>query len=286
MKVNCAIVQANFSVDVDDNVDKMCAAILEAGRNGAKIICLPELATTEYFCVGMHEEYLAYAEPIPGPSTERVAAAAREAGAYVLFPVYERVKDGELYNSAVFIDPQGEIVGKYRKIHIPLVKTNDMHGNIVESNEKFYFRPGNLGYPVWDTSLGVKVGTTICYDRHFPEGPRCLALNGADIIFIPVATPLGGEMFEIELRAHAIANLCWVGAANRVGQDTNGHFDLRFYGKSLWSAPNGEIMAQAGMEGDEILYCEVDTERSRKLREGWGFFRDRRPEMYEEITAR
>jgi beta-ureidopropionase len=285
MKVKCAIVQVNFSVDKDENVTTLCDAVREAGKNGARIICLPELATTEYFCVGMHEEFLDYAEPIPGPSTEKVGAAAKDAGVYVLFPLYEKVKDGELYNSAAFIDPGGEIAGLYRKIHIPLVKAKDMHGNVVEGNEKFYFRPGNLGYPVWDTSLGVKVGTTICYDRHFPEGPRCLALNGADIILIPVATPLGGEMWEIELRGHAIANLCWVAAANRVGRDRNGHFELNFYGRSLWAAPDGELVAAAGTEGDEILYCEIDTDRSKELRDAWGFFRDRRPEAYAEVTA-
>ena len=126
---------------------------------------------------------------------------------------------------------------------------------------------------------------TICYDRHFPEGPRCLALNGADVIFVPTATPLGGEMWEIELRGHAVANLYWVGAANRVGKDRNG-FDLEFYGRSLWSAPNGELVATPGTEGDEILYCEIDTDLSKRLREEWGFFRDRRPEAYTEVTAR
>ena len=143
---------------------------------------------------------------------------------------------------------------------IPLVNVNG-----IEGNEKFYFRPGNLGYPVWDTDLGIKVGVTICYDRHFPEGPRCLALNGADVIFVPTATPLGGEMWEIELRGHAVANLFWVGAANRVGKDRNG-FDLEFYGRSLWSAPNGELVATAGTEGDEIVYCEIDTDLSKAAR--------------------
>jgi beta-ureidopropionase len=280
MKAKCALIQFNFSVDVEDNVAKLCDYVREAGKNSAEIICLPELATTEYFCVGMHPEFLDYAEPIPGPSTEKVAKAATNANAYVVFPLYEKVKDGELYNSAVFINRQGEIVGKYRKNMIPLVKIGD-----VEGNEKFYFRPGNLGYPVWDTDLGIKVGVTICYDRHFPEGPRCLALNGADVVFVPTATPLGGEMWEIELRGHAIANLFWVGAVNRVGKDRNGHFDLKFYGRSLWSAPNGELKAVAGSEGDEILYCEIDTDVSKHYRDAWGFFRDRRPEAYAEVTA-
>lgn len=280
MKAICALVQMNFSVDVAENLEKGCEYVAEAGRNGAQIVCLPELATTEYFCVGMHPEFLDYAEPIPGPSTERMARAARDANVYVVFPLYEKVRDGELYNSAVFLDRRGEIAGLYRKNMIPLVKV----GN-VEGNEKFYFRPGNLGYPVWDTDLGIKVGVTICYDRHFPEGPRCLALNGADVMFVPTATPLGGEMWEIELRGHAIANLFWVGAANRVGRDRDGHFDLDFYGRSLWVAPNGEIDTAASTSGDELLYCEIDTDVSKHYRDAWGFFRDRRPEVYREVTV-
>jgi beta-ureidopropionase len=244
MKVKCALVQMNFSTDVDENVARATELIREAGQNGARIISLPELATTQYFCIGMNRAFM------------------------------------ELYNSAAFLDRSGEVVGLYRKNMIPLVNVNG-----IEGNEKFYFRPGNLGYPVWDTDLGVKVGVTICYDRHFPEGPRCLALNGADIVFVPTATPLGGEMWEIELRGHAIANLFWVGAVNRVGKDRDG-FDLEFYGRSLWSAPNGELVAVAGSEGDEILYCEIDTDLSKRLREEWGFFRDRRPEAYAEVTAR
>jgi beta-ureidopropionase len=280
MKATCAVVQMNFSVDPAENIAKGCEYVAEAARNGAQIVCLPELATTEYFCVGMHPEFLDYAEPIPGPSTERVAQVARAANVYVVFPLYEKVRDGELYNSAVFLDRSGEIAGLYRKNMIPLVKVGD-----VEGNEKFYFRPGNLGYPVWDTDLGIRVGVTICYDRHFPEGPRCLALNGADVMFVPTATPLGGEMWEVELRGHAIANLFWVGAANRVGRDRDGHFDLDFYGRSLWIAPNGEISTAAGMDGDDLLYCEIDTEVSKRYRDEWGFFRDRRPEVYREVTV-
>ena len=280
MKVNCALVQMNFSTNVDENVARATELIREAGQNHARIISLPELATSQYFCIGMNREFMEYAEPLGGPSTAKVAQAARDADAYVVFPFYEKVQEGELYNSAALIDRSGEVVGLYRKNMIPLVSVNGVDGN-----EKFYFRPGNLGYPVWDTDLGIKVGVTICYDRHFPEGPRCLALNGADVIFVPSATPLGGEMWEIELRGHAIANLYWVGAVNRVGKDRGG-FDLDFYGRSLWSAPNGELAAVAGSEGDEILYCEIDTDLSKRLREEWGFFRDRRPEAYAEVTAR
>ena len=248
MKVNCALVQMNFSTDVDENVARATELVREAGQNGARIVSLPELATSQYFCVGMNREFMEYAEPVGGPSMTKVAQAARDADAYVVFPFYEKVQEGELYNSAAFLNRSGEVLGLYRKNMIPL-------------------------------------GVTICYDRHFPEGPRCLALNGADVIFVPTATPLGGEMWEIELRGHAVANLYWVGAVNRVGKDRGG-FDLEFYGRSLWSAPNGELVATAGTEGDEILYCEIDTDLSKRLREEWGFFRDRRPEAYTEVTAR
>jgi beta-ureidopropionase len=280
MNTTCALVQMNFSADVDENVARGCDYVREAAGQGAEIVCLPELSTTQYFCVGMHEEFLEYAEPVDGPSMRTMQQAAREAKAYVVFPFYEKVRDGELYNSAAFLDRQGELVGLYRKNMIPLVKVGD-----VEGNEKFYFRPGNLGYPVWPTDTGIKVGVTICYDRHFPEGPRCLALNGADVLFVPTATPLGGEMWEIELRGHAIANLFWVGAVNRVGRDRGGDFPLEFYGRSLWSAPNGELKAVAGTDGDEILLCDVDTDVSKHYRDAWGFFRDRRPEVYREVVA-
>lgn len=280
-KVKCALVQMHFSTDKNKNVEKGVRLIKEASANGAEIICLPELATTHYFCIGANPEYLDLAELVPGPASKKICKATAEANAYVIFPLFEKVQDGELYNTALFIDRKGKIVGKYRKQIIPFVKSGD-----IEGNEKYYFRPGNLGYPVFPTDTGLKVGITICFERHFPEGPRALALNGADVIFVPTATPLGGEMWEVELRAMAIANLLWVGAVNRVGVDEGVPWDIKFYGRSLWSAPNGEVVEAAGTEGDEIVYAEVDTEPAKQLREEWGFFRDRRPEAYAEVTAR
>ena len=190
-------------------------------------------------------------------------------------------EDGRLYNSAAFLDRSGEVAGLYRKNVIPIMKFEG-----VEGVEKFYFRPGNLGYPVFDTDLGIKVGVTICYERHFPEGPRSLALNGADVIFVPTATPAGRHMWEIELRAMAIANLLWVGGVNRVGRDRGTAVsDMDFYGGSLFSAPDGEVVSRVQTDGDEIVYAEIDTERSAKLRREWGFFRDRRPEIYGALTT-
>jgi N-carbamoylputrescine amidase len=172
------------------------------------------------------------------------------------------------------------VVGRYRKNVIPLMKFEGVQGL-----EKFYFRPGNLGYPVFKTDLGITLGITICYERHFPEGPRSLALAGADVIFVPTATPAGRHMWEVELRAMAIANLLWVGGVNRVGRDRGAAVSqMEFYGGSLFSSPAGEVVAQAESSEDEIVYGDIDTELSRKLREDWGFFRDRRPELYAPIV--
>lgn len=279
MSVRCALVQMNFCDDREDNVARGAARVEEAASQGAKIVCLPELATYVYFCDKIEPSSLALAEPVPGPSTEVMAAAAARAGAYVIFPLYERVQEGELYNTAVLIDPAGKIVGKYRKNAIPLVDMRDMVGL-----EKYYFRPGNLGYPVFRTDLGLNIGITICYERHFPEGPRALALGGADVIFVPTATSNGRDIWEIELRGHAVANQLWVAGVNRVGKDRGGS-DTPFYGASVFCSPTGEVTAQAGGRDEEILYAEIDPEVGRARRDEWAFFRDRRPDAYGALTA-
>jgi N-carbamoylputrescine amidase len=281
MKATCALVQMNLSDDRDQNVARGAELIREAGEGGAQIICLPELATSQYFCHIMDREFMALAEPVPGPSTATIGAAAKAADAWVVLPIYEHADDGQLYNSAAVIDRSGEVVGLYRKNVIPLMSFPGVSGM-----EKFYFRPGNLGYPVFETDLGITIGITICYERHFPEGPRSLALAGADIIFAPTATPAGKHMWEVELRAMAIANLLWVGGVNRVGRDRGTAVsEMDFYGGSLFAGPDGAVTARADVDGDAIVYTEVDTGLSAKLREDWGFFRDRRPEIYSALTA-
>jgi len=280
MKVDCALVQMQFGTDREENVANGVDAIKRAAEGGAQIVCLPELATYIYFCSTVDPAHLEVAEPIPGPSTEAICAAAREAGVYVVFPLYERdTEDRQLYNTAAFINRRGEVEGKYRKNSIPLVTTPQMDGI-----EKFYFRPGNLGYPVFDTDLGIKVGITICYERHFPEGPRSLSLGGADVIFVPTATANGRSIWELELQGHAIANQLWVAGVNRVGRDRGGS-DIDFYGASCVVSPTGEVVAQAGEDREEILHHTIDTEISDRLRREWGFFRDRRPDIYGAITA-
>lgn len=280
MKAGCALVQMGFSSDTAENVERGAAYVRQAAEEGAQIICLPELATTIYPAFEENPEHFELAEPVPGPATEAIGKAARDAGVYVVYPLYERaVEDGLLYNTACFIDRSGEVVGRYRKNSIPDVRLPGMFGM-----EKYYFRPGNLGYPVFETDLGITVAVTICYERHLPEGPRIQALHGADLIFVPTATAAGRGLWDVELRGHAVANLLWVGGVNRVGRDKGSANDAEFYGSSLWAAPNGEIAAQAGSDGDEILHAEVDTDLSRRLREDWGFFRDRRPEIFSAIV--
>jgi N-carbamoylputrescine amidase len=269
----------NFSDDAEHNVGRASARIAEAASAGAEIVCLPELATSIYFCTEIEREHYKLAESVNGPSVSAIAEAARAAGVYVVFPFYERdEEDEQLYNTAAFIDRRGNVTGRYRKNIIPLTKFTGEIGI-----EKYYFRPGNLGYPVFDTDLGIRVGITICFERHFPESGRSLALNGADLIFVPTATPAGKDMWDVELRSIAIANLLWVAGVNRVHRDVNGS-EMDFYGKSLVSAPSGEVVAAAGEDAEEILYAVIDTEQSQQLREEWGFFRDRRPEIFGAIT--
>lgn len=280
MRATGALIQMNLSEDRDANLARGAELIRVAAAGGARIICLPELATSQYFCYEINPEFMELAEPIPGPSTKVVGEAAAAADAWVVLPLYERGEDGQLYNSAAVINRVGDVVGRYRKNVIPLMKFEGVQGL-----EKFYFRPGNLGYPVFKTDLGITLGITICYERHFPEGPRSLALAGADVIFVPTATPAGRHMWEVELRAMAIANLLWVGGVNRVGRDRGAAVSqMEFYGGSLFSSPAGEVVAQAESSEDEIVYGDIDTELSRKLREDWGFFRDRRPELYAPIV--
>jgi N-carbamoylputrescine amidase len=279
MQAKVALIQMNFSDDAQHNVGRASARIAEAAAAGAEIVCLPELATSIYFCTEIEREHYKLAESVNGPSVSAIAEAARAAGVYVVFPFYERdEEDDQLYNTAAFIDRRGQVTGRYRKNIIPLTK---FPGEI--GIEKYYFRPGNLGYPVFDTDLGIRVGITICFERHFPESGRSLALNGADLIFVPTATPAGKDMWDVELRSIAIANLLWVAGVNRVQRDVNGS-EMDFYGRSLVSAPSGEVVAAAGDDEEEILYAQIDTDQSQQLREEWGFFRDRRPEIFGAIT--
>jgi beta-ureidopropionase len=272
--VPIALVQMSFTDNREANVARAAELVTQAGAAGARIVCLPELATTQYFCHEVDARYFDLAETIPGPSTRTMADAARAAGAYVILPLYERDADGALYNTAVVLTPDGDVVGTYRKASIPHITNEHMTWA-----EKYYFRPGNLGFPVFETSLGVSFGILICYDRHFPEAARALALAGADVIFVPTATASGRDIWELELRGHAVANLLWVAGVNRVGVDVGGS-DTHFYGASHVVAPSGAVVISAGERAEETVHWQIDTAHSARLREEWGFFRDRRPDAY------
>ena len=195
-----ALIQFSGALEKEKNIEKARTYVAQAAGEGANIVCLQELFNTTYFCYTEDPEFWSFAEPIPGPTIEAMSELAKKHRIVLVAPIYEKAIKGELYNTAVVLGPDGEIMGKYRKSSIPLVKTASLVGN-----EKYYFKPGNTGFPVWQTPWGVNIGVMICYDRHFPEHARLLALNGADLVFVPTATcGMSRYLWEIELQAHAI----------------------------------------------------------------------------------
>jgi len=274
--VRSALIQTFGSMSMEENVERQIGLIEKAAAQGAQITCLQELSTGPYFCQVQDPKFYDFAEPVPdGPTTRRMQEVAKKHNMALVVPLYEQEQSGVYYNTAAVIDADGAYLGKYRKTHIPQVKG---------FWEKFYFRPGNLGYPVFQTKY-AKIGVYICYDRHFPEGARCLGLNGAEIVYIPSATSRGLSMhlWKIEQVSHAIANGYWVGTINRVGVEPLGDND--FYGTSYFCNARGEIVAQASDRDEEVLVAELDLEKNREVRNVWQFYRDRRPDMYELITA-
>ena len=249
--------------------------IEEAGRQGVQILCLQEIFNTPYFCPGQDKNWYASAESVPGPTTERMAEYARKYNMVMIVPVYEREAAGFLYNTAAVIDADGTYLGKYRKNHIP--HTSGFW-------EKFFFKPGNLGYPVFQTKY-AKVGVYICYDRHFPDGARVLGLNGAEIVYNPSATVAGLSQYlwKLEQPAHAAANGYFMGCINRVGTEKPWNLG-KFYGTSYFVDPRGQILAQASEDNDELLVAEFDLDMIDEVRNTWQFFRDRRPETYEKLV--
>ncbi len=249
--------------------------IEQAGEQGVQILCLQEIFNTPYFCTGQDAAWYASAETVPGPTTERMSVYANKYNMVMIVPVYEMEQTGVYYNTAAVIDADGTYLGKYRKTHIP--QTGGFW-------EKFFFKPGNLGYPVFETKY-AKVGVYICYDRHFPEGARCLGLNGAEIVYNPSATTVGQSQYlwKIEQPAHAVANAYFMGCINRVGTERPWNLG-KFYGTSYFVNPLGEIIATASEDKDELLVSEFDLDLITQVRGKWQFYRDRRPEMYDEIV--
>jgi N-carbamoylputrescine amidase len=276
--VRGALLQASWTGDKESMIQKHEAAAHDAAKQGAQVMLFQELFYGPYFCQVQDAQYYAYTELIPdGPTTKRMQDLAKQTGMVLVVPMYEEdaQASGIYYNTAAVIDADGKYLGKYRKTHIPHV--NGFW-------EKFYFRPGNLGYPVFDTAVG-KVGVYICYDRHFPEGARMLGLHGAELVFIPSATSRGLSMhlWFIEQTAHAIANGYWVGTINRVGQEKEfGPND--YYGSSYFADPRGKIVAQASEKDEQLLVADLDMDLVREVRNTWQFYRDRRPDMYGDMV--
>ena len=275
--IKAALLQTDWTGDKASMIDKHEEATREAAAQGAQVMCFQELFYGPYFCQVQEPEYYDYTEAIPdGPTTQRFQSIAKELGMVMVLPMYEVEQAGVYYNTAAVIDADGTYLGKYRKHHIPQVKG---------FWEKFYFRPGNLGYPVFDTAVG-KVGVYICYDRHFPEGWRALGLNGANIVFNPSATSRGlsAYLWKLEQPASAVANEYYIGAINRVGIEPLGDND--FYGTSYFVDPEGKFVGDpADDHKPELIVRDLDMDLIKTVRDRWQFYRDRRPDAYDELVA-
>ena len=284
--VKCGLIQATNAAPTDApieeirraNTDKHVKMIEDAARQGVKILCMQEVFTMPYFCAEQQTRWYEAVEKIPdGPTVKLMQEVAKQHGMVIIVPIYEEDIAGIYYNTAAVIDADGTYLGKYRKNHIPHVAPGFW--------EKFYFKPGNLGYPAFDTAY-ARIGVYICYDRHFPEGARILGLNGAEIVFNPSATVAGLSeyLWKLEQPAHAVANGYYIGAINRVGHEQP--WDIgEFYGQSYFCNPRGQIIAEAPRDKDALVVEDLDLEMIRQVRNTWQFFRDRRPESYEPLVA-
>ncbi|MEZ4361682.1 MAG: nitrilase-related carbon-nitrogen hydrolase [Kofleriaceae bacterium] len=252
-------------------LEKHLPMIHEAGKKGVQILCLQEIFNGPYFCPGQDKRWYDAAEPVPGPTVEAMVPIARQYKMAMVIPVYEREQAGVYYNTAAILDADGTYLGKYRKTHIP--QTSGFW-------EKYFFKPGNLGYPVFKTRYAT-IGAYICYDRHFPEGARALGLAGAEIVYNPSATVAGLSQYlwKLEQPAHAVANGYFVGAINRVGTEAPWNIG-KFYGNSYFVDPRGQILACASEDQDELVVAELDLDMIEEVRRTWQFFRDRRPDAY------
>ena len=278
--VRAAITQVAWTGDKESMIDRHEELAGEAAADGAQIIGFQELFYGPYFGAVQDQKYYAYTEPVPGPTTERFQRLAAELNLVIILPVYEVANAGEYYNTAAVIDADGTLLGKYRKHHLP---------NLPAFWEKFYFRPGNLGYPVFRTAVG-RVGVYICYDRHFPEGWRELGLGGAEIVFNPSATKpgLSNRLWELEQPAAAAANQYFVAANNRIGHEVDefGPEAPNFYGSSYFADPRGNFVGEiASQDREEIVMRDLDLDEILRARNDWQFYRDRRPESYQRVVA-
>jgi len=259
-------------------IDRHVEYIEDAARKGVQILCLQELFYAPYFPAEQDPRWYSLAERIPdGPTTKLLCGLASKHRMALVAPLYEEEMTGLYYNTAAIIDADGSYLGKYRKTHIPHCLPGFW--------EKFYFAPGNLGFPTFETKYAC-IGAYICYDRHFPEGARALGLNGAEIVFIPSATTKGHAdyLWELEQRGHAVANGYFVGTINRVGLEAPwnvGHF----FGSSYFANPDGRILAKGSDERDELVVADLNLDEILEVRTHWQFYRDRRPEMYGQVSS-
>jgi len=279
--VRCALIQASNVKPPEADlpaikkamIAKHVGLIARAAARKAKILCLQELFYGPYFCAEQETKWYHLTERVPeGPTVQLMMRLAKKHKMVMVVPVYEEEQAGIYYNTAAVIDADGKYLGKYRKTHIPHCKPGFW--------EKFYFRPGNLGYPVFETAY-AKVGVYICYDRHFPEGARALGLNGAEVVFNPSATVAGLSeyLWKLEQPAHAVANGYFVGAINRVGREAPWNIG-EFYGQSYFCDPRGKIIAEAPRDKDAVVVADLNFDLIDEVRSVWQFYRDRRPDAY------
>ncbi len=282
--VKAGLIQVGLKADTaqspaqirDQMIEAHIPFIEDAGRQGVQVLCFQEVFTQPYFCPSQDAKWYAATEKIPdGPTVTLMQEYAKRLNMVVVVPIYEEEITGVYYNAAAVIDADGRYLGKYRKSHIP---------QVAGFYEKFFFKPGNSGWPVFDTAY-CKLGVYICYDRHFPEGWRALALNGAEYIVNPSATVAGLSQYlwKLEQPAAAVANGVYIGATNRPGIEQPWEIG-RFYGSSYVVDPRGEILVEAGEDADQLVVAEMEMETVREVRNTWQFFRDRRPETYDRLT--
>jgi len=259
-------------------IDKHVSMIADAAKQGVQVLCMQELFYGPYFCAEQKTKWYSLVEKVPdGPTVKLMQELAKKYSMVLIVPMYEEEITGVYYNTAAVIDADGKYLGKYRKTHIPHCDPGFW--------EKFYFKPGNLGYPTFRTAVG-QIGVYICYDRHFPEGARALGLRGAEIIFNPSATVAGLSeyLWKLKQPAHAVANGYFVGAINRVGFEAPWNIG-EFYGQSYFCNPRGKIIAEASRDKDEIVVADLNLDMIQEVRDVWQFYRDRRPDMYQDLTA-
>ena len=286
-RFSIGLVQMRMGSDPAANLDRAVSHIREAARRGARVVCLPELFRTPYFCQREDAALFDLAEPIPGPTSDALAKIARELGVVVVASLFERRAAGVYHNTAVVLDADGTERGRYRKMHIP---DDPLY------YEKFYFTPGDLGFRAFDTSVG-KLGTLVCWDQWYPEAARLTALAGADVLFYPTAigwhprekAEYGAAQvnaWQVMQRAHAIANGVYVAAVNRVGHEGSSDGGIEFWGTSFVSDPFGVVIAEAPRDDEAVLVVECDRAHQEDVRRNWPFLRDRRIDAYAPISKR